>query len=415
MSENDSIEETQDNGTPGHDLTGGPGGSGDADSDQKLRDLEAQLEKLRAENQTLRTASNTDSASVFFQGLAKGINQVIDKYKPDTNIKPPAPKKPLTVDTPVLNDHSQVPDSFHDLERQPKTDNIGPPVSQDIANLLAKCWHFPFPKEEIIELLDKQVRPENVLAVKPLQINEEVHLNKQDRKNDKDMRYVGNAICAAGKCLTYLMDMLCKAEMVLRRDFPDDDGWLVWDDFTFDFVKANKLIANAMKILGIANVQTGQARRLLLKPKFSQDVQKICNEEYPFPDAMFFGENLSATAATASDANKVQTKTFHPPTKRGCGRGRGRSNHRRSPYPQQSSVLQAAVLQQALAAAQQQPQVHQQISGLTTGGLFGVNQFPVQPQPPPLLGVNTHLTGRPQRGRGFGNKRRNHRGKSRGR
>ena len=390
MSENEFVDETQDTSSGDRPDGSGEGGSG-GDSNQKLCDLEAQLEKLRAENETLRTASHTDSASVFFQGLAKGINQVIDKYKPDTNTKPTTPKKPPSVDTPVLNDQSQVPDSFHDLERQPKTDNIGPPISQDIANLLAKCWHFPFPKPEIIKLLDKQVRPENVLAVKPLQINEEVHMSKQDRKNDKDMRYVGNAICAAGKCLAYLMDMLCKAEMVLRKDFPEDDGWLVWDDFSFDFVKANKLIANAMKILGIANVQTGQVRRLLLKDKFSPDCQKICNEEYPFHNAMFFGENLSATAATVSDANKVQAKTFHSPARRGRSRGRGHSSYRRSPYPQQSSVLQAAVLQQALASAAQQPQVHQQISGLTTAGLFGVNQFPVQaPAPPPLLGVNTH-------------------------
>ena len=51
------------------------------------------------------------------------------------------------------------------------------------------------------------MRPQNVSAVKPLEINEEVHMTKTDRARDCDFKYIGNAVCRAGKCLSYLMDM----------------------------------------------------------------------------------------------------------------------------------------------------------------------------------------------------------------
>ena len=128
----------------------------------------------------------------------------------------------------------------------------------------------------------------------------------------------------AGKCLAYLMDMLASAETYLRKDFPDDNGWLVVDDFEFDFGKANKLIVNAMKLLGIANVQTGQARREMLKEKFNLDFQKLCNPEHPFTNGKFFGDNLTNATAQLITANKVQNKTFnHGRGRSSRGKGRG--------------------------------------------------------------------------------------------
>ena len=97
----------------------------------------------------------------------------------------------------------------HDMQHQEKTDNVGPPISDNISSLIERCWRYPFWKDEIIEVLDKQVRPNNVAVVKPLEINQEVkvRMNKNDKTNEKDLCYIGNAVCAAGKCLAYLMDM----------------------------------------------------------------------------------------------------------------------------------------------------------------------------------------------------------------
>ena len=148
--------------------------------------------------------------------------------------------------------------------------------------MLENCWHVPFPIEKIIETLDNQVKPSNVDAVKPLEIDPQVPVYKQDKTNEKDFRYIGNAMCGTRKCLAYLMDMLAQAETYLRKEFPDDNGWLVIDDFHFDFRKANKLIVNAMKLFSIANIQTGQARHDMLKPKFNADFQMLWDPEHPF-------------------------------------------------------------------------------------------------------------------------------------
>ena len=39
---------------------------------------------------------------------------------------------------------------------------------------------------------------------------------KDDKTKEKEYRYIGNAICGAGKCLVYLMDMLGLAETQLK-------------------------------------------------------------------------------------------------------------------------------------------------------------------------------------------------------
>ena len=96
---------------------------------------------------------------------------------------------------------------------------------------MEECWHNPFSKEEIIEVLDAQVHPENAAALKPL----EVKMTKTDHSSEKDLRYIGNAICGAGKGLAYLMEMLSIAEEKCLQEAPDDEGKLVLDEFEFDF------------------------------------------------------------------------------------------------------------------------------------------------------------------------------------
>ena len=299
------------------------------------------------------------------------------------------------------------------MQHQEKTDNVGPPISDNISSLIERCWRYPFRKDEIIEVLDKQVRPTNVAAVKPLEINQEVKvkMNKNDKSNEKDLCYIGNAVCTAGKCLAYLMDMLAQAEIQLKTDYPEDEGWCVVDEFSFDFPKANKLMTNAMKILGMANVQTGQARRSLLAPKFKQEFRRLCDKNNGFEEGMFFGPSLDSATALLSDENKVQNKTFE---QKSGSRGRGSrrwGKNRSSPYQSQSSRLQAALIQQALMATQ--PQLSQQVSGVTTGGMFRINQFPQQP--PPLMGFGIPSTAfRCGRGRGprrGGSRNRGHRGR----
>ena len=254
MADLDTMSESQEVITGANGATGGQ---------NQMKDLQSQLLKLQKENSELR-ANLPDTANFTDNDVFKGLCQVISNQlkKGDKDKPKPEPEGP---------DLSPV---YDEMKPQSKTDNIGPAISNNVAELLELCWHYPFRREEIIEALEAQVRPQNVSAVKPLEINSEVHMTKSDRARDKDLKYIGNAICGAGKCLSYLMDMLASAEAQLRDTYPDDEGWLVVDGFQFDFPKTNKLIVNAMKLLGMANIQTGQARRIQLMGKFKPEFQE---------------------------------------------------------------------------------------------------------------------------------------------
>ena len=221
----------------------------------RFQELESMVKRLEKENAELK--ANADPAT---QQLLKGVC---------SNLRKMAKRKRTQEDDSDFSDIEQndpepevrsLPPCYTDMQPQVKVDNVGPDISNDICTILNHCWRNPFRKEEVIEMLDAQVRPRNCDAVKPLEINSEVKLNKTDRTADKDLRYIGNAICGAGKCLAYLMHMFASAEISFRCDYPNDEGWLIIDDFRFDFPKCNKLLTSAMKLLGMANVQTGQGR-----------------------------------------------------------------------------------------------------------------------------------------------------------
>ena len=65
-----------------------------------------------------------------------------------------------------------------------------------------------------------------------------------------------------------------------------------------------------MKLLGITNVQTGQATREMLKDKFNPELQKLCNPELPFTNGKFFADILTNATAQLIIANQVQNKTL---------------------------------------------------------------------------------------------------------
>ena len=223
-----------------------------------------------------------DSAKQFIQGLSELI-------KNNQNPKPsPTPSGISKVANATNPNDPNLPECYEGLPPRVKTDNTGLDIASNIASLLMSCWHVPFTKDETVEILEVQVRPGNVSAVKPLEINPEVKLNKAERKKEQDFQYLGNAICAAGKGVAYLMDMCATAKSKLRQIAPEDNSWLNDSDFMFDFPKANRLLSSVAKILGTANVQSGQARRLLLSHRFKPDYKKLCNPSMTFIDGKIF-------------------------------------------------------------------------------------------------------------------------------
>ena len=222
----------------------------------QFQELEEKVNRLQKENDELK--SNVDPSSAgLLQGLSKS-----QLYQLSKTLNTMARHKHYDSDSDKENpgeetvDQRHLPVCYCNMKPQAKVDNIGPPIDKHICAILDHCWHNPFYKEEIIEMLDAQVRPQNCDAVKLLEIK--LKINKNGRSSDKDLRYIGNTICSAGKCMTCLMNMCVSAEISLPKDYPGDEKWLILDDFKFDFPKCNKLLTSAMKLLRMANIQTGQ-------------------------------------------------------------------------------------------------------------------------------------------------------------
>ena len=357
-------------------------GMSDNESEESPSDVQLQLKRLQEENDRLRQEQQANSTAALIKELSKLHSQV------------PKPDKPT----------SELPQYLEYLSPSEKTDNCGDPVDDNICKALTTCWWEVFRREEIVEMLEQQVRPSNALALKPLEINPDVPLSRSDKINDREMRYLGNAICGAAKGLTYLLDMVIKAEEYCKEAWPEDSGSLVMENFEFDFPASRNYVLSALRLLGMANVQTGQARRALLTSKFKPDFQKLCDRDKPFTDGKFFGPNFNATAALVRDTNQAHNTVFQTAPRGRGGRFRRSRGRRYTPYTPTSAILQAAVMQHALSAAakarQQQPTAHGSQPGI--GGVFNPFQPIQQPyQAPSLLQLAQQLQprGRPSRRR----------------
>ena len=221
--------------------------------------------------------------------------------------------------------------------------------------------------------------------LKPLEIGSDVPITKDERKAEQDMRYMSNAICAAGKSLAYVLEYLVTAKNQCLASSPEDDGKLVLEaqeegeeDFCFDFPKAVDLVINALKLLGMANVQTGQNRRAKLAAKFKPEYKKLCSRGNNFPDGKFFGPNFNTAVALVTNKNRVSSQALKD------GKPRQQGFHgfkcKRSDNCLSTSQLQNAVLQQALQMSSGQPQQQTQpFLGQTMGDYFP------PPKPAPQL------------------------------
>ena len=348
----------------------------------------ADLETLLQENRKLLKENNQlrqkHKASEFLENFSQFIeSQKKDGGDPGSGSADQSRSGEGAPNQGNTGNNKKLPAHLSNMKPAEKTDNYGPEIDQKICDVLAECWHGTYRKEEIIDALEAQVRPKNALALKPLEVNN-INMTKTGRTNEKEFRYIGNAICGAGKSLAYLMDMLTSAEATCLQEAPDDGGKLELEELQFDFPRANMLLAQAMKILGMANIQTGQARRLILASKFKDEYKKLCDPDNPFVNGKFFGPDLDTATACLASQNKIQKTALEQPIKN-KSKSSKKWNQRRNQG--NTSALQAAVIQQALTAAQPQqyrapaPATVPASAGVPFLGLPQQQWFPHQPQP----------------------------------
>ena len=320
------------------------------------------IKHLESENKgllDLNAQQEQDLQNVRDKLESKEDTAVIKNLKKLLKDKDGATADPAGSPAPPPKPKQKVPVCYEELRPKEKTDNICDPISDELCEILTHCWHEPIPKADIVEAIKAAERPRNATMLKPLQINEQVHqrMEKPDKSKEQPMRYLGNVVCAAGKHLARLMDMLAKAEITCREEDPEADGWLSLENMTFDFPLANTLMKDAMKLLGIANVQTGQYRRELLTSKFKDTHAKLCDNNQPFTGGKFFGENFDASTALITGENKVINEALKVKQNYNFGnnfRGKSRGfawKKRSSPYTaelkKQNNMLRQMVASQS--------------------------------------------------------------------
>ena len=302
-----------------------------------------------------------------------------------TDTANPAPR-------PAPKPKTKVPSTYHDLKPKPKSDNTCDDIDETLCEMLEYCWLNPYPKEEIVQAIELAERLKNAFMLKPLEINEQVKgvMDKSDYTNEKDWRYIGNVICAAGKHLAHLMDMLATAEITCHAEVPQDGGKLVMSNLKFDFPAANVLMKDSMKLFGMAKIQTCQHRRNMLLNKFKLSHQKLCDKNAPFTGGKFFGNNFDAATALITGENKVinealkQNKQSYskPQNNNFCGKAKGFNWTRSHQSPYMKELKQQNQYLREIVAQSPQP-----FLGMSNNFQVPPPQWQQQPPPPPPLSM----------------------------
>ena len=145
MSENGDVDVSSNNG----DRSSGsqPPGSTNTNTN-KIQQLQESLDRLRQENESLCSLATAAKATEhFFQGLTQGINKAI-KQMGKKNAQPSTSNQnenEATGEESDSNDEGndntsnekKYPDCFDKLKKEIKSDNCGPPISDELARLLA--------------------------------------------------------------------------------------------------------------------------------------------------------------------------------------------------------------------------------------------------------------------------------------
>ena len=222
------------------------------------------------------------------------------------------------------------------VDQGPKaTDDITTdPIPPVLANILNIWFRSIFTNEEICAKLLLARRPSNATALKPIMINKEVYrsLSREDKERDRPLKCVANAVCKGSQPLVSLWCALTQGESKIQEfekhqnsvNLPLPDGSVLpvteivgWLDL-------------ALQLLGIANIQISQKRRLDLRYKLAISAKDLANHSQPFTDFLF-GNNIKDDHASAIKNFKLTHSVTKKNSPHKCGsfshRGGSRGRH----------------------------------------------------------------------------------------
>ena len=120
----------------------------------KVNQLLSQNKQLLQDNKALQDQADDQISAQMCRQNSETIKEMASAIS-DAFIHSKAKSKDHSLPEPLA-----IPESLQALQPVQKTDNYGPPISQDICDALSQSWHRVFHKE----------RPQNATMLKPLEI-----------------------------------------------------------------------------------------------------------------------------------------------------------------------------------------------------------------------------------------------------
>ncbi|KAJ8018620.1 hypothetical protein HOLleu_43293 [Holothuria leucospilota] len=198
----------------------------------------------------------------------------------------------------------------------------GPKVQDKVATLVSNICKAKLKPAKIKEKCSKYLRPENVELLETTHCNKPIwdHLQMATRTRDMKLQKIQTLNVKAMSALTSLLN-----DCVGSKAIMDKDTLLI-------------NVADALALLGSANVDLNAFRRDLMRPELKAEYKTLCDKNTEFESSKYlFGDNITQQLRDISDANKISKRCMAPSRgrSRGFGRskftGRGRT-HRYQPF-----------------------------------------------------------------------------------
>ena len=246
----------------------------------------------------------------------------------------------------------------------PKDTYVGPPVATLLAETIHKWATIVPQKDEIRAAFEKCKIPENVSALGPIKVNDNIfgRLSFKAKEYDKKLRIIASYLKRAMGPLTYIWDSLIKGHSYsIKRNL--DLPFIKTMERNITLQELTVSLASAMKLLCLSNSLNLQSRKNALLPQLDPRYYALTSHNNPIITQLF-GDNLEqkvsdiykvSQAARNPKMNTIRqrrgNRTIHYPGQsfktvqyrrfggqfRGQGQSRYKSNYKRSTMGQRAS------------------------------------------------------------------------------
>lgn len=169
-------------------------------------------------------------------------------------------------------------------------ENLGPKITQKLADMTLKCWGKKLSQEKLKTLLSNHEVPENFLKMVVLRVNREIwsQLNTHRRTSDLRLNNMQKTLLRA----TCTVLSMCNKALVFN--IPKDEQ----KQIMADGVDTIGLLSHVFSDL------TG-LRKEQMKPALRPEFHLMCTKEMEEPHSLLFGDDLAKQIRDAKEATRI--------------------------------------------------------------------------------------------------------------